>query len=105
MAWEDSLAERFSVKRLGDAEWYSGVRIEKGPGYIHLSQEGYWDKMLDTWGMTDCRSRRQPLDAEIDLLAMSQMPEDPHYDSERADMSQVRSLIGGLSWPAEMTCR
>ena len=103
VAWEDSLAERFSIKRLGDAEWYSGIRIEKGPGYIHLSQEGYWDKMLDTWGMTDCRNRRQPLDAEIDLLAMSQMPEDPFYDPERADMSQVRSLIGGLSWPAEMT--
>ena len=103
VAWEDSLAARFSIKRLGNAEWYSGVRIEKGPGYIHLSQEGYWDKMLDTWNMTDARSRRSPLDSDTDLLAMSQMPEDYAYDPVRADMSQVRSLIGGISWPAEMT--
>ena len=59
--------------------------------------------MLDTWNMTDARSRRSPLDSDTDLLAMSQMPEDHSYDPERADMSQVKSLIGGISWPAEMT--
>ena len=103
IAWEDSLGRRFSIKRLGNAEWYSGVRIEKGPGYLHLSQEGYWNKMLDVWNMEDARTKRQPLDSETDLLAMSQLAEDPTYDPNRADMSQVRSLIGGISWPAEMT--
>ena len=61
------------------------------------------EKLLDTWSMSNAKPKRQPLEPGVDLVSMSQNLKDPEYDSTRADMSEVRSLIGGISWPAEMT--
>ena len=102
-SWEDALEKEFSIKRLGNADWYSGVRIERGDGWLQLSQEGYWTKMLDQHNMADAYIKRMPLPAGTDLVAISHNPDDPEYDPERADGTTVRSLIGGYSWPAEMT--
>jgi hypothetical protein len=96
--FEDALAATFAIKRLGEARWFSGIRISKTPGAIHLSQHAYADSLLSRWKMTESHARELPLKHGTDLYAMAQ---DDDLDS--ADLTDVKGFTGGYAWLADCT--
>lgn len=55
------LSSMYTVKDLGEDKYILGVKIERGMGWLRLSQCAYIGSFLRRFGMTDCKSVLTPL--------------------------------------------
>ena len=54
------LKNRFKMKDLGKLSHFLGIDFEQGDGYVKVSQKEYLSKVLDRFGMSDCKPRYTP---------------------------------------------
>ncbi len=84
------LASRFRIGESGDLSHYCSIAIERDETSITLSQPYFTSKILDDFGMADCKPRSTP--AEVRTLTKRE-PEEPSVD-----LTLYRQMVGCLIW-------
>ena len=93
----DGLAEKYGVKRLGDADYVLNMQILRLPdGSIGLSQRAYFQSVLKRFNVDNCNFKATPLPAGLSL-ERSTLPLDP-------DLRLLyRQIVGSLTYAATGT--
>jgi hypothetical protein len=84
------LASEFDMKDLGLMHYYLGLEVWQKHGEVFLGQGKYTIKILQTFGMMDCKSMDTAMNMDIRKV------KDP--DSNPVDPSLYRQLIGSLMY-------
>jgi hypothetical protein len=84
------LASEFDMKDLGLMHYYLGLEVWQKRGEVFLGQGKYAIKILQKFGMMDCKSMDTPMNADIRKVKVP--------DSNPVDPSLYRQLIGSLMY-------
>jgi uncharacterized protein (DUF1330 family) len=84
------LASKFDMKDLGFMHYYLGLEVWQKRGEVFLGQGKYAIKILQKFGMMDCKSMDAPMNADIRKVKVP--------DSDPVDPSLYRQLIGSLMY-------
>jgi hypothetical protein len=84
------LASKFDMKDLGLMHYYLGLEVWQKCGEIFLGQGKYAVKILQKFGMMDCKSMATPMTTNIRKVRDS--------NSDPVDPSLYRQLIGSLMY-------
>lgn len=60
-----SLKAHFTIKDLGEVKHMLGIKVVRTADELKLSQKNYIEKLLERFGMTDCKVARTPLPAGL----------------------------------------
>ena len=92
------LSEAFDMKELGPCQFFLGVKITRKGNQITLCQDAYIRKVLDQFGMLECRAVSTPLDpGASDTLV-------PHQGNATEDQIKLyQSLVGCINYLATQT--
>lgn len=82
----EKLSDEFKMKDLGVVKRFMGINIEIDSGTITLDQTHYVQRILEKFGMTDCKPIKTPIEPNLHLERGSSEPTDKPY----------RELIGSL---------
>ena len=69
---------------------YLGILIKKINGEIQINQKKYLERLLDKWGMLDCKGCKTPMDSNFNI--------DEKIEVDMSYEHQCRSLIGSLMY-------
>ena len=96
---QDALNSQFKMTDLGDISHYLGIQVDLDVGKkITLNQGTYIRKVLERFGMLDCRPAAIPMDPGV---PNSILPYDGKADYDTIVWYQ--SAVGSLMWPAVLT--
>eukprot|EP00253_Pinus_taeda_P004198 PITA_04198 len=84
------LASEFEMKDLGLLHYFLGIEVWQKPGEIFLSQGKYVVKILERFGMVDCKPVTTPM--ELDFKKLSRSAAGPVLQNA----TEYRQLIGAL---------
>jgi hypothetical protein len=84
------LASKFDMKDLGLVHYYLGLEVWQKHGEIFLGQGKYAVKILQKFGMMDCKSMATPMITDIRKVRDS--------DSNSVDPSLYQQLIGSFMY-------
>jgi hypothetical protein len=84
------LASEFDMKDLGLMHYYLGLEVWQKCGEVFLGQGKYAIKIIQKFGMMDCKSMDTPMNADIRKVKVP--------DSDLVDPSLYRQLIGSLMY-------
>ena len=92
------LAQQFSMKDLGEAQYVLGIQIERNRSArtLSISQAEYVRNVLDRFGMTDCKSVRTPLEISRKLTKEDCPPAGATTDV--AFTRQYQSAVGAIMY-------
>ena len=92
-ALKKSLSARYSMVDLGEAKQYMGMHIERDRDArtIYLNQTRYITKILNCFGMQDCKGISTPMEA----AALPPCPIDPAKDINR---TEYQSKVGNVMY-------
>jgi hypothetical protein len=82
------LASKFDMKDLGLTHYYLGLEVWQMRDEVFLGQGKYEIKILQKFGMMDCKSMDTPMTTDIRKVRDS--------DSDPIDLSLYRQLVGSL---------
>jgi hypothetical protein len=51
------MKSKFRMKDLGEISYFLGISFKQGNGVIKMNQKIYIQKILDRFGMSDCKPR------------------------------------------------
>lgn len=92
------LSKNFEMKDLGDASFVLGIEIhrDRSWGILGLSQRSYIEKVLNRFGMQNCKSGETPV-AKGDKFSLSQCPKN---SLEIQEMQKIpyASAVGSLMY-------
>lgn len=91
---------KFTIEELGDAEYFLGVRIvrDRVNRKLYLCQDAYIDKILERYGMTNCK----PVDTPMASGALAIMvPFDG--TASKKEIEEYGSIVGSLNYLACQT--
>lgn len=80
------LKDKFKMKDLGKLSYYLGIDFEQGDGYIRMNQKRYIKKMLNKFGMADCKPRCTPSEQKLESVT----------DDDPFDSRKYREAVGSL---------
>lgn len=63
---KNMLKERFKMKDLGKLSHFLGVNFEQGIGFVKVNQKKYLCKVLERFGMSDCKPRSTPSELKVE---------------------------------------
>jgi hypothetical protein len=84
------LASEFDMKDLGLMHYYLGLEVWQKRGEVFLGQGKYEIKILQKFGMMDCKSMNTPMNVDIRKVKVP--------DSDPVDPSLYHKLIGSLMY-------
>ena len=82
------LSQEFRMKDLGQLNHFLGIDFNRSNGQISMSQEEYIEKILKKFGMSDCKPRGTPCEANPNAYE--------NEDDEVVDQTSYREMIGSL---------
>lgn len=80
------------MKYLGKLKHFLGIDFNQAEGEVRLNQKTYISKILERFGMTECKPRSTPCELKLDFDG----------DGEITDPKRYREVIGSLIYV--MTC-
>ena len=90
--------KKIEMKDLGDASFVLGIQIhrDRSRGILRLSQKSYIERILERYGMKDCKPGDTPV-AKGDKFSLAQCPK---HQSEIKVMKQISyaSVVGSLMY-------
>jgi len=93
------LSSHFKMKDLGIMKRFLGLEIERNScGDVMISQGRYIERVLERFGMQDCKPAHTPLPINIRLRKRDYDPDNP---DPPADETLYREIIGSLNHPAQ----
>eukprot|EP00253_Pinus_taeda_P029746 PITA_29746 len=84
------LASEFEMKYLGPMHYFLGLEVWQKPGEIFISQGKYIVKLLERYGMVDCKSVTTPTELNFKKLCGSVA------GPELANPTEYRQLVGAM---------
>ena len=84
------LSTEFDMKDLGLMNYYLGLEVWQKRGEVFLGQGKYIVKILQKFGMMDCKSMATPMVTNLKKLR--------DFDSDLVDASLYQKLIGSLMY-------
>ena len=78
----------FKITNLGDAKFYLGIKLIQRHDGIYFHQQGYIQRLLDKFGMSDCIPFSTPLNPKTKLAKDS--------GTNFVDPTTYQSLVEGL---------
>jgi hypothetical protein len=85
---EETLDKKFKIKAFGDVESYVGLEIEYKKDAVVLRQKAYILKLLERFGMLNCKHATTP--------ASVSQPQDKNLDNPVPSETPYRELVGSL---------
>ncbi|XP_071687344.1 uncharacterized mitochondrial protein AtMg00810-like [Rutidosis leptorrhynchoides] len=85
-----SFAREFSMKDLGDLNYFLGISVTRNTHGLFLSQEKYAEDIIIRAGMTTCKTVKTPVDTNGKISGT----QGPSY----SDPTEFRSLAGALQY-------
>jgi Reverse transcriptase (RNA-dependent DNA polymerase) len=93
------LSSHFKMKDLGIMKRFLGLEIERNSfGDVIISQQRYIERVLERFGMQNCKPALTPLPTNIRLRKRDYDPDNP---DPPADQTLYREIIGSLNHPAQ----
>ena len=92
--FESELSKDFKISDCRDLCWFLGMKIVKKENSIEINQEQYIEKLLERFGLENCKSVETPL-AEI-KLTKEDCPQEGSEEQERMKNFDYRNLVGCL---------
>ena len=83
-----ALKEKFKMKDLGKIEIFLGIEFSHENNIITMSQSKYLTRLLDRFGMSDCKPKFSPCDPNMNKICAE--------SSEPANPRLYREIVGGL---------
>ena len=90
--FKENMKSKFRMKDLGEISYFLGISFKQGSGVIKMNQKRYVQKILDRFGMSDCKPRTTPCEQRFEGMS----------DSEQVDPRRYREIVGSLIYL--MTC-
>lgn len=88
--FKERMSNIFEMSNLGKLNYYLGIEVDQGQGYIELKQSGYAKKILERAGMLQYNSTKYPMDPK------DQISKEEH--GTPVDSTQFKSMVGGLRY-------
>lgn len=89
--FKEVMQKKFRMKDLGKISYFLGIHFEQKEGEIKMSQDKYISKMLERFGMVNCKPRSTPCEQKLE-----------YNSSEAVDPKNYREIVGSLIYA--MTC-
>lgn len=89
---KEKLKSKFKMKDLGQLTHFIGIDFTQTEGTVKMNQSRYIDKILQRFGMSECKSRATPSEIKCDLTP----------EGDQTDQRQYRGMLGSLIYI--MTC-
>lgn len=97
--FKDTMKAQFNMKDLGKISYFLGMQFEQKEGEITMNQKKYIEKMLERYGMSECKPRYTPCEPKIE----GSNSEDRDSDNVGiANPKEYREIVGSLIYA--MTC-
>ncbi len=90
---KESLSEKFKMKDLGELRWFLGIEFHKSDE--SMSQRTYFEKVLQKFGMENCKPRKSPCDEGLD--------KEPDSSPVLSDPRLYREIVGSLIYAMSAT--
>ena len=87
-AFKSEMHSTFKMSDLGRLHYYLGLEVSQSEEGITLCQNAYAAKILETTGMTRCKSTCTPMEPCLKLSKLSTAP--------AVDPTHYRSVVGSL---------
>ena len=78
---KNMLKEKFKMKDLGKLSHFLGIDFEQGDGFVKVNQKEYLHKVLERFGMSDCKPRSTPSELKVESNG-NEEPVDPRIYRE-----------------------
>jgi len=88
--FKSEMHSTFKMSDLGRLHYYLGLEVSQSEEGITLCQNAYAAKILETAGMTGCKSTCTPMEPRLKLSKLSTAP--------AIDPTQYRSIVGSLRY-------
>lgn len=89
---KNTLSAKFKMKDLRKIKHFLGIDFEQSRGVVKMSQSKYIFKVLERFGMIECKSRSTPCEQKLDH----------HSEADPVDAKMYREVVGSLIYI--MTC-
>jgi hypothetical protein len=101
---KNKISNRFGCKDMGEIDQYLGIQIDRDRHNrsLTISMKQYIDKMLKTFGMSDCNTRQSPIEYRF-IPSHDMSPTEPN-DIAYMKTVPYSNAIGTLMYLA-ITCR
>jgi hypothetical protein len=83
-----TMMHTFRMTDLGDAQYYLGMELKYTDHSIYFHQQGYFEKLLNRFGMLNCTPLSVPINSRSRLSKK--------FGSTPIDVKTYQSLVGGL---------
>lgn len=90
--FKESMKHKFRMKDLGKISYFLGIDFDQTDGVIKMNQKRYITKMLDRFGMTNCKPRTTPCEQNWGGSG-----------SELTDQKKYREIVGSLIYAMSCT--
>ena len=90
------ISERFEVKDMGELNYFLGVQVIQDDGKVWIGQPTYTQKILDKFGMKDCKPVETPADCNSKLTKTDECVE-PYNQLD------YQSVVGSLLYLSSAT--
>ena len=90
--FKENMKCKFRMKDLGKISYFLGIDFKQESGVIKMNQSRYIQKMLDRFGMSNCKPRSTPCEQKFEST----------NDSEPVDQKKYREIVVSLIYL--MTC-
>ena len=96
-----TLADLFTVTDLGECKYFLGIKIDRSPNGLFLSQRAYTERLINAAGMTDAKPKRTPLPLAHKLYEKPM----PTTDADKLTMrgKPYREILGALLYLSTRT--
>lgn len=84
------MASKFDMSDLGKLNYYLGIEVKQGKGYIQLNQSGYARKILNKGGMLHCNPTKVPMHPK-DVIGKDE-------SGTEVNSTEFKSVVGGLRY-------
>lgn len=95
--FKDTMKAKFSMKDLGKISYFLGIQFEQKEGEITMDQKKYIQKMLERYGMSECKARYTPSELKVEGVNTEEGD-----NNEMANPREYREIVGSLIYA--MTC-
>lgn len=96
--FKQNMKFKFNMKDLGKLSYFLGIQFEQKGDEIKMNQTKYILKMLERFGMSECKARSTPSEQKLEGIPVA----DENEQSEPVDPKEYREIVGSLIYA--MTC-
>lgn len=95
--FKDTMKSKFNMKDLGKISNFLGIQFVQKENEIRMNQKGYIQRMLERFGMSECKPRSSPCELKTDITTS-----EGNDKNETVNPRGYREIVGSLIYA--MTC-